>query len=162
MSETNSVCVIFLDVDGVLNDCSTKECAPSGCLGVDNIMLMNLKEIVRKTNAKVVLTSAWKSEWNTPYFVGEDGAYLVQRLAEFGIHIDGRTEDRGFDRGTGIRRYLAEHPEVTSWVVLEDEVFEDYERCGIMEHLVHTKFYWGGLTKELANEAVKILLESEK
>ncbi len=162
MSETNPARVIFLDVDGVLNDCSTKECAPSGCLGVDNIMLMNLKEIVRKTNAKVVLTSSWKSEWGPPYFVGEDGAYLVQRLAEFGIRIDGITEDSVSDRGAGVYRYLQKHPEVKSWVVLDDNIFKDYDSELIKNHLVLTNNFWGGLTYQLADKAVEIILSGKE
>lgn len=162
MFKTDSARVIFLDVDGVLNDFSTEELAPSGCVGVDNIMLMNLKEIIRKTNAKVVLTSSWKSEWDTPYFVGDDGVYLVQRLDEFGIHIDDMTKDSVSDRGAGIYRYLQAHPEVKSWIVLDDNIFKDYDFELIKNHLVLTRNLWGGLTYQLADKAVKILRRNEK
>ena len=56
--------VIFLDVDGVLNYAYTKEFAPGGCIGVAQEPLEALAELVKRTEATVVLTSTWKRGWS--------------------------------------------------------------------------------------------------
>ena len=50
--------VIFLDVDGVLNDDYTADRSPAGFIGIDDGMVANLERIVRKTGAKIVLSSS--------------------------------------------------------------------------------------------------------
>lgn len=150
--------VIFLDVDGVLNDAATDEKSICGFIGIDDTMVMNLKHIVDNTDATIILTSTWKSEWEkNPDHCDLDGEYLNGKLNAHGIHIHDKTVDKIKDRGHGIRRYLEAHPEVEHWVVLDDDIFPDYDECGIRPHLVHTHFYAGGLTEVLAKEAIEVL-----
>ena len=147
--------VIFLDVDGVLNDGATEDRTPDGFIGLSEAMIGNLASIIKATNAKVVLVSTWKSEWDElPENRTPDGAYLDKRLAQQGIVISDKTIDRVSNRGHGIVNWLAQHQEVTRWVVLDDDVFFDYEDCGIMPHLVRTRYCYGGLTAALANKAI--------
>lgn len=142
--------VIFLDVDGVLNYCYTKAFAPSGCIGVASEPLRVLKELVYRTNARIVLTSTWKRGWSRdPDLITPDGKYLDSKLRREGMKILDKTTDHMFDRGKGIKDWLAKHPEVTNWVVLDDDVFSDYEAEGIMPHLVQTSFIGGGLKHEM-------------
>lgn len=49
--------IVFLDVDGVLNNCYTKERTSSNTIFVEDKKLEILKRIIDKTNAKIVLSS---------------------------------------------------------------------------------------------------------
>lgn len=152
--------VIFLDVDGVLNDSSTDDRSPNGFIGLSSIMINNLKTVVDTTGACVVLTSTWKSEWDKNADNRKvDGAYLHDTLLSHGICISDKTEDQVSNRGFGIISYLKEHPEIDKWVVLDDDVFFDYKELGIMDHLVRTRFGFGGLTTELAKLVIAKLDE---
>ena len=55
--------VIFLDIDGVLNDKYCRARVPSGCKGAVDAKLKLLREIVRQTDARLVLISSWKKYW---------------------------------------------------------------------------------------------------
>ena len=155
--------VIFLDVDGVLNYIKTEARAPSGTLGIASAPVKQLRNIVKETGAFIVLTSTWKEDWEfdeercTP-----DGQYLVRKLKREGLHILDKTHDRVSDRGHGIRDWLNRHPGTDFWVVLDDDIFPDYEECGIMPHLVQSSIGANGLNAELAAKAIKILTEGEK
>ena len=147
--------VIFLDVDGVLNDRFTEDRTPDGFIGLNHTMIDHLKSIVDQTGASVVLVSTWKEEWDAdPANRSEDGAYLHDTLLKHGVRIIDKTTDRTADRGHGIVKYLEAHPEIDKWVVLDDDVFYDYQECGIMPHLVRTRFGFGGLTNKLAKQAI--------
>lgn len=50
--------VIFADVDGVLNTLKTVE--QYGFHYIDNVLLTIFEQIVKKTQAKVVISSAWR------------------------------------------------------------------------------------------------------
>ena len=148
--------IIFLDIDGVLNWGGTEELAPSGCVGVEDMMIRNLRKIVDDTNAKIVLTSTWKSEWSKgANYKSEDFKYLEQRLNEFNITIFDKTNDCIYNRGEGIKKYLYYHPEITNWVVIDDIIFDDYDD-EISKHFIHTDQCYG-LTFKLALKAIKIL-----
>ena len=148
--------IIFLDIDGVLNTIKTEELAPSGFIGVEDILIENLKKIIEKTNAKIVLISTWKNEWSKSIgYKGEDFKYLEQRLNEFNITIFDKTNDCIYNRGEGIKKYLYYHPEITNWVVIDDIIFDDYDD-EISERFVHTNQCYG-LTFKQALKAIEIL-----
>ena len=158
-TQMDDSCIIFLDVDGVLNDKKTTARSPNGFIGINGSMLRHLADLVWRTGAKIILTSTWTSEWEPSGEIALDGRYLIKRLESVGIKIADRTADRIHDRGAGIRRYLDAHPEIKSWVVLDDDVFSDYQDCGIMDHLIQTSFYSGGLTEKLAERAFHMLTD---
>ena len=154
--------VIFLDVDGVLNFASTEARTSSGALGIATAPVKNLRDIVKATGAYIVLTSTWKDEWNfNEDDCSPDGLYLVRKLKREGLHILDKTQDMVLNRGQGIQEWLNKHKGVESWVVLDDEIFPDYEARGIMPHLVQTSFGTDGLNKTLAAKAIDILNKGE-
>ena len=61
--------VIFLDIDGVLNanedfgGRSKPNPSIHGILGITTTRLNRLKQIIDKTDAKIVLTSSWKEAY---------------------------------------------------------------------------------------------------
>ena len=155
--------VIFLDVDGVLNDskCNARVC--SSLIGIRDRLVKNLAAIVEATDAVIVLTSSWKSEWHRNTFARDQpdmGKYLQNKLAKQHLYILDKTKDDGDNRGEGIQRWLANHPSVTNWIVLDDDIFPDYYAQGIIPHLIHTSFRNGGLTTKHAERAIAILLEN--
>lgn len=150
--------VIFLDVDGVLNDSFTEDRAPGGYIGLNDSMIENLAKIIKETDAKVVLVSTWKVEWDKdPAKRSQDGEYLDQKLKEHGIEIFDKTKDRVSNRGQGIIEWLNDHTDVESFVVLDDDVFADYYTYNIMPHLAQTRFYRGGLIEEIAEQSIRML-----
>lgn len=153
--------IIFLDIDGVLNCVTSGSRSPSGFKGIDEDKVKLLRQIADKTGALIVLTSTWKSEWDIdPEACSPEGRYLSQKLRRQQLRILDKTMFMD-KRGTGIRQWLAEHPKVTSWVVLDDDIFADYERQGILPHLVQTSYFQQGLTQEHVQKAIDILLSEE-
>lgn len=149
--------IIFLDIDGVLNDATTDEYTPAGFMGIDGYKVKLLRQIVEATGASIILTSTWKTEWSKyKEFLARDGAYLNSMLAEEGLRILDKTTDQVINRGAGIMRWLNEHPGIESWVVVDDDVFPDFKEQGILPHLVKTSFYLG-LTQEHVEQCIKIL-----
>lgn len=159
--------VIFLDIDGVLNanedfgGRSKSNPSIHGILGITTTRIKRLKQIIDKTDAKIVLTSSWKEAYinNTKYHIDIYGRYLREKLRKSDIYIFDTTldyESKGSEyRGTGIKAWLAAHKNVTNWIVLDDEIFCDYDK-DIIAHLIKTS-YQTGLTDELVNKAIDML-----
>jgi len=177
--------VIFLDVDGVLNswpDCKQAhykmKVGGNGCIGISNVRLRFLKQIVDATDAKIVLVSSWKAEWlkyraqvkeylttdmKEPlyiYFVrNEYGYYLHKKFRRHKLEVYDTTDDYEPNpscRGQGIHNYLDAHKDITNWVVLDDDIFRDYDK-EIMDHLINTNIYEGALDEEDVKKAIEIL-----
>lgn len=148
--------IIFLDVDGVLNSIDSED--RFKCfIGIDYSGIKLLKEIVDATGAEIVLVSTWKLSWSKDGSRPDSlGAYLDARLAEESLTIIDKTGGTINERGHGIIDWLSEHP-ADSWIVLDDEIFEDYEECGIIPHLVKTSFYDGGLKDKHVEMAINLL-----
>ena len=144
--------IIFLDIDGVLNNAKSKEESLTfPC--VDEGNLQHLKRIVAEADASIVLTSTWKEDYQ------EDDA--VRHFLDDKLPICDITDDKILNRGKGILAYLSVHRDVESFVILDDEAF-DFEDCGLMDHWVKTSF-GSGLTEEDAKKAIRILrAEGEK
>ena len=147
--------IVFLDVDGVLNYQGCKfSCGRY--VGIDPKKIEYLKRIVDETGAVIVLTSSWKDGWDPTHKEDQDmlATYLDKNLANFGLKIISKTYDHGNDRGAGIKKWMEDRP-VESFVILDDCVF-DYEREGITDRFVHTRWK-DGLTEEDAQKAITIL-----
>ena len=175
--------VIFLDCDGVLN--SDKTLYESNSLEDD--LILNLKELVDKTGAKLILSSSWRSN-------PQATRYLMNRLDKFGLHLSGMTcegvdlvfvEAMGF---TPTKRYLDDRfgfelsaekepnkkykmtfdrgAEILQWlcdhddckyVIIDDDIF-DIKPYFKDDAIIKTS-YETGLTKENIEKAIQILNE---
>ena len=167
--------VIFLDVDGVLNSDRTLY----EDISLEDDLILNLKEIVDKTKAKIILSSSWRLST-------EAVATLMDKLDKFGLVISGMTCDGvdldllekyefdatkkyldtkfdydenkqikiTYDRGAEIFKWLCYHDDCT-YVVLDDEI-EDIKPYFNESVIVKTS-YKTGLTKEDVKKAVQIL-----
>ena len=167
----DSVKIIFLDIDGVLNsqkyfienrrnvlkfyaDHSGENYNDNYELTISRLImnmdkdkLLMLRDIILETGAKVVVVSSWKT-----LSVYED---VAKKLIEMGIPIIDKTSDNNIDRGTGIYNYLMTH-DVNNYVILDDEIFSDYDE-NLLSHLIKTSFYRDGLTNEHAKILIKRL-----
>ena len=103
--------IILLDIDGVLNE----EKSRSRCLGykgIDDKKVENLANIVKATNAKIVLISTWKDDWRKTYKAhqGMMANYLDRKLKKQGLVILDKTKsiDKNgfhFSRGRRVSRF---------------------------------------------------------
>ena len=84
--------------------------------------------------------------------------YLDNHLKKKGkLILTDKTRERNLNqRGMGIKAYLIQHPEITDWIVLDDEIFYDFYERGIIPHLIKTNPVYG-LTDVDAAEAIQIL-----
>ena len=167
--------VIFLDVDGVLNSSRTLY----EDISLEDDLISNLKELVDKTGAKIILSSSWRLST-------EAVATLMDRLDKFGLAISGMTcdgvdldwlekyefdatkkyldtkfdwdENRQIkithDRGAEIFKWLHDHDDCV-YVILDDEI-EDIKPYFSESVIVKTS-YKTGLTKEDVKKAIQIL-----
>ena len=152
--------IVFLDIDGVLNDNDTyiKERTPDGFCGIDDEKVLKLKEIIDRTGAKIVLMSSWKDFWKDKE--NPDSKYLTDKLAKFDLEIMDCTVDEWWNRGEGVLNYIEEYG-IETYVLLDDEIFDDYKDTVLLDHLVHTVEEIG-ITDEDVEEAIKILGEIEE
>ena len=155
-----NVKIIFLDVDGVLNSIDSEDHL-GPYIGIDYSGVKLLREIVDKTGAEIVLISSWKHGWHKTGPTNRLACYLETRLAQEGLKILDKTEDSITNRGEGIYNWLSIHPEFKSWVILDDEIFEDYAQYGCMSHLVKTSFYDGGFKDKHVEQAIVLLNTTE-
>ena len=82
--------VIFLDVDGVLNDQMWLHLLMDS--EIDEVRVARLAEIVKATDAKIVLSSSWRvlvdELDDTDMYIWDD---FVNKLRKFGLKIYDRT-----------------------------------------------------------------------
>jgi hypothetical protein len=126
--------VIFLDIDGVLTSGSTPNPRKFPYI-VDETLLARFRELVRKTGATVVLSSTWRVD---P--VGLLAAKYYQ------VPFDDVCPDMPEEpRCEEMQSWLRQHPEVTRYVVLDDEddcldelpLFQPSSKTGLAEEICH-------------------------
>lgn len=155
--------VIFLDIDGVLNTpLSESRCGEY--IGIDDDKVERLADIVKRTNAKIVLVSTWKQYWRKEEKLKPlqdyTAIYLDEKLKKFGLKVIDKTRDKAdgiyLSRGRGILEYIDRNT-VKSFVILDDLQF-DYDGCDLTDCFIKTNPTIG-LTSEQGEKACKILLK---
>jgi len=144
--------VIFLDADGVLNCDSTRTLIPgTRFIGLDADMIKRLKSIIKRTGASIVMSSTWRKH-------PECMEYLKKELGKkVSDKIIGYTPVLQWEpRWKEIDAWMARHPEVSSFIVLDDLEFEGLEKYGERFVLTH---WISGLTDELTEKCIKLLGE---
>ncbi|MDE6373346.1 MAG: hypothetical protein K2L72_02510 [Clostridia bacterium] len=156
--------VIFLDIDGVLNSRAyDKRRDWNKQTDVDETRLPLVKSIVDQTGAKIVLSSTWRDYWEKdPRLCRDDGVYLNQIFAKYGLEIFDKTPNMGLcaERRDEVKSWLDEAGEVVErFVVIDDYGFGWKE---LAEYFVKTNPNFGlGLEEEHVIKAVGILNDGE-
>lgn len=163
--------IIFLDVDGVLNSMAYfeslgKENRQSGYNRISDFHLQMLAKIYHTCDAKIVLSSTWRELNNkTDMSVYPMYQYLVNSLAKYNMKIMSQTPVIHMNRPLEIVSWLnnREDRDNIRFVSLDDDFSKkDYDKYGIGDCLVHTKFFChklseGGLQQEHVDKAIRIL-----
>lgn len=137
--------IIFLDIDGVLNQLQ------SGYY-IDRQCVKQLAVLVKKTKAEIVLTSTWRMGFlHNRSKCTPQVQKLLAMFDEEGIVVKSRTKNLG-DRKTEIEEYIKENS-VKKYLVLDDDKKEFPK--GTPEHfyLVNART---GLTKSDVEKAWKV------
>lgn len=125
--------VVFLDYDGVVNtpmwDPEGKRCTfgfPQDNK-VNNFQCVQwVSEFCQKHNYSIVVSSTWRLDKNYK-------ECLVNGGLRDGIEILGRTDHIPCStRGAEIHKYLNEHPEITTFLIFDD----DNDMDDLIDHLV--------------------------
>lgn len=154
--------VLFLDIDGVLNHenhykwlMETDEPTPLQRVypysEFNPVSCQILNKIIEETGCKIVLSSSWRL----------DGIHRMNILFKhFGlpqIHDITPSLCERFGslcRGKEIDKWLSEHPEVTKYVIVDDDSdMEEHQ----LPYFVKTNPYGSGLDNEVANKIIELL-----
>jgi len=130
------VIAIFLDFDGVL--CTARMAKATGERGVigglDPVALAFLNRICREYPVKIVISSTWRAGQEAWFFwrlFASAGHHDIRRA----LHEDWKTPVTGDTRGEEIQLWLDAHPEVSDYLILDDD-------SDMLEHqmpnLIHT------------------------
>lgn len=155
--------VIFLDIDGVLATWASlkRQIELDGMYGFQKECVDNMNELIEKSGAEIVLSSTWRFkglDWFNP-FAKKQG--LCKECIDVTGHNTGKTEG-GFytagTRGSEIKEWLSKHPEVDSFVIIDD----DSDMDNLKDHLVLVKpGMEKGFQKKDIEKALYILGEKE-
>lgn len=148
--------VIFLDVDGVLNNRHTRVTTSDGWCFVDDHLVARLKRLLDFSDAQLVLSSTWREGWYQEDESKNDISFteLRNKFNQFGIEIFDRTGEMRMHRWQSIQEYF-EHPRedpIEHYVIIDD--WDDMGQYS--DHLVLTNPSTG-LTDEDVEEALRIL-----
>ena len=148
--------VIFLDIDGVLNQCDWQE--GNGCPAIHPECVKQLNKLLEATRAKIVVISNWRHQLNRGDMTPEGFAFMLRthgvKYAKI-IGATGEQRTRERHRGLMVTRWLRRHPEVTSFVVLDD-LPEGREPEWVEERIVHVDGA-RGLTAREVRKAIELL-----
>lgn len=147
--------VLFLDIDGVLNDEGVFRDRRFGPFPINHVSVLRLHEVVRQTGCQIVLSSAWRGM--TILERKLDADFVFEPYTHDGCasarHEDGSTIRMHERRGHEVAEWLSRHPEVTTYAIVDDESDFLPEQ---MPHLVQTDIK-DGLTQEKADALVALL-----
>jgi Swiss Army Knife RNA repair-like protein len=103
-----SVKVLFLDIDGVVNNECTKENF-RGFRGIDPTLAALVQRIVKNTGCEIVLSSSWRSSQHSR---GE----VERKICKFADTTPILHAPRGYE----IKVWLILHPEIKHYAILDD------------------------------------------
>ena len=152
--------IIFLDIDGVLNTSYSRQ----KHVTIDEFRITYLAEIVKRTKAKIVLTSTWRYNLKRTFLgfkaISNSTKTLLDLLRKHNLKIYDILPDTPNDqRSLDIANYVKNN-KITNFLILDDEIF-DYNKYNLSSHLLLTSFNGvneetSGLTKYIIKRACEI------
>lgn len=147
--------VVFLDIDGVLNsEDYVYSCREYG-IAIDPTRMVLLKQIIDKTNAKIVLSTSWREHWEkTPNECGKIGLQINSIFSQYNLEILDKTPNLRTRREQEIWYWLNKHPQVKNFIVLDDMFL-----CAefLDGHFIKTSNHFDGLDEADVEKAIGIL-----
>ena len=161
--------IIFLDVDGVLNNniflkkrrIILKENKGIYIPRLDDKNFIALKTLVERTNAKIILSSYWRYYFDKNLMPNNNGLHnhgkdLTLKLRKHNLSLKDKTSTdltRFQKRGDIIKEYLHTHEDIDNFVILDDDnIMKEFTDT----NLVQTKPEYG-LTMSDVKKAENIL-----
>lgn len=143
--------IIFLDIDGVLNNTSmdfdSDEIKSQGIWFIDPKNLEVFEDMVRRLDASIVISSTWRITNTREFFKDHLGDYLYSRL-----HEDWATKRLGSIRGLEVRewieRNIPDQWKFKDYLILDDD--QDFLWYQPLILVPHNK----GLTSEIVDVAI--------
>ena len=111
--------VIFLDIDGVLNQLQGNYYLDENCVRL-------LAELCKNLNGKVVLTSSWRLGYTRIGTCSPQIEKLKHLFDKYNISLIGRTFDLG-SRDVEIRDYIIRHS-ISDYIIIDDDISEFKDR----------------------------------
>lgn len=138
--------IIFLDLDGVLNNWNHPEL-------IDEKNALVLKKLLKLSNAKIVLTSSNKYSFQREGLKSIEESYLekyLEVLETMNIPIYDITPYVLEDKSEEIKTYLKNNPLITNFVIIDDELVS----MDLRKYQVYLDLYKG-----LEEEHIKPILD---
>lgn len=107
--------IIFLDIDGVLNQLQRN-------YFIDRKCVERLGKICNSIDGKIVLTSSWRLGYTRLGKCSPQIERLKEMFNEYNIEIIGRTSNLN-DRTNEIKEYMIKH-NVNNYIILDDDIRE--------------------------------------
>jgi len=178
--KTDTLKIIFLDIDGVLN--SEKSFEYYQKVGANEVMyiapwyghIKHVNYIIEKTGADVVISSAWRGSYKlemilylaglkgniigkTPYCESRIRGEEIKEFLKWTQMDDKDVEPEKRTPLYNLKKELLDKPNYTglkidNFVILDD----DTDMLDLVDNFVHVDSY-KGLTRKDANKAIKIL-----
>jgi hypothetical protein len=140
--------IIFLDIDGVLNDHVRWE--NTSCkIRYENVAVLN-RILAEVPDAKVVISSSWRYMIDPAAMTLKGFEYL---LMVAGLNIQNRLfgytcrDEELPTRGKQIRAYLEKY-QITKFVILDDIAF-DFKERGLISNFVQTDAAFGLMESQI-------------
>lgn len=138
--------VLFLDIDGVVNNKDTYTKDPKCHFPLDAYMAFLVGRIQMSTDCNVVLSSSWRHHPESVVEIEKRIVKLFDKTGEYPYDTNER-------RGCEIQQWLDAHPEVTKYAILDDtdEFLPDQQK-----NYFKTTFL-EGLTTDIAEAVIRHL-----
>lgn len=152
--------IVFLDFDGVITTLKSN-------WTLDKKKMELVKRICDETGAKIVISSSWRrytleqtielitirqiEKGLQPFLYPDDVIGITDRI--YGFKHGNREKHFRLYRGVEIEKWIAEHPEVTNYVILDDD--GDMLLCQ-KDNFIKTHAL-RGISKRDVEKAIKIL-----
>ena len=147
--------ILFIDIDGVLNRCDWEEGDPRAALYRSCVRQLN--RVLASTNAGLVIASNWRERIEDGAMTLQGFEFLLRTHGVVGGRVVGVTapDDDVTGRGAQVATWLARHPQVQAFAILDDES-EWPEPPSQRRRLVHVDGK-NGLTPAAAGRAIRLL-----
>lgn len=147
--------IVFLDFDGVLNSAAYDRARTPNEGNIDETRMPLLRALIEQTGAEIVLSTSWREHWSSSDEERDEiGDEIDGLFAAYGMRISDKTPTLKA-RADEILAWLSLHPEVSSFVILDDIAFGWGELVG---HLIRTNPRIGrGLGAHHVEKAISLL-----